>query len=92
MRERSAAKSAGYGRLCGACGTYPGRAEDPEQRRGDAGKALKNLKNGIIKEQWGGDVVNYIDNLLKDLQKKSRQRKSTLQWLGNLSSKYAGAC
>ena len=54
-------------------------------------EGLKNLKNGIIKEQWGGDTVNYIDNLLKDLQKKSRQRKSTLQWLGNLSSKYAGA-
>ena len=54
-------------------------------------EGLKNLKNGIIKEQWGGDVVNYVDNLLKDLQKKSRQRKSTLQWLGNLSSKYAGA-
>ena len=54
-------------------------------------EGLKNLKNGIIKEQWGGDAVNYVDNLLKDLQKKSRQRKSTLQWLGNLSSKYAGA-
>lgn len=54
-------------------------------------EGLKNLKNGIIKEQWGGDAVNYIDNLLKDLQKKSRQRKSTLQWLGNLSGKYAGA-
>ena len=54
-------------------------------------EGLKNLKNGIIKEQWGGDAVNYINNLLKDLQKKSRQRKSTLQWLGNLSSKYAGA-
>lgn len=54
-------------------------------------EGLKNLKNGIIKEQWGGDAVNYIDNLLEDLQKKSRQRKSTLQWLGNLSSKYAGA-
>ena len=54
-------------------------------------EGLKNLKNGIIKEQWGGDAVNYIGNLLKDLQKKSRQRKSTLQWLGNLSSKYAGA-
>lgn len=54
-------------------------------------EGLKNLKNGIIKEQWGRDAVNYIDNLLKDLQKKSRQRKSTLQWLGNLSGKYAGA-
>ena len=54
-------------------------------------EGLKNLKNGIIKEQWGGDAVNYIDSLLKDLQKKSRQRKSTLQWLGNLSGKYAGA-
>ena len=54
-------------------------------------EGLKNLKNGIIKEQWGGDAVNYIDNLLKDLQKKSRQRKSTLRWLGNLSGKYAGA-
>lgn len=54
-------------------------------------EGLKNLKNGIIKEQWGEDAVNYIDNLLKDLQKKSRQRKSTLQWLGNLSGKYAGA-
>ena len=54
-------------------------------------EGLKNLKNGIIKEQWGGDAVNYIDNLLKDLQKKSRQRKSTLRWLENLSGKYAGA-
>lgn len=52
---------------------------------------LTNLKNGLIKQQWGKDAVSYIDDLLTDLQTKPRKRRSTLQWLGNLSGKYAGA-
>ena len=52
---------------------------------------LTNLKNGLIKQQWGKDAVGYIDDLLTDLQTKPRKRRSTLQWLGNLSGKYAGA-
>lgn len=54
-------------------------------------EGLTNLKNGIIKEQWGRDAVSYINDLLTDLQTKPRKRRSTLQWLGNLSGKYAGA-
>lgn len=54
-------------------------------------EGLTNLKNGIIKEQWGRDAVSYVNDLLTDLQTKPRKRRSTLQWLGNLSGKYAGA-
>ena len=57
----------------------------------DTGDGIANLKNGIIMRQWGKDAVSYIDDLLTDLQTKPRKRKSTLQWLGKLSSKYAGA-
>ena len=52
---------------------------------------LVNLKNGIIEEQWGKGTVDYINELLTDLQTTQRKRKSTLQWLGKLSGKYAGA-
>lgn len=52
---------------------------------------LGNLKNKIIKEQWGEGAVDYINELLTDLQTTQRKRKSTLQWLGKLSGNYAGA-
>ena len=52
---------------------------------------LVNLKNGIIEEQWGKGTVDYINELLTDLQTTQRKRKSTLQWLGKLSGNYAGA-
>ena len=52
---------------------------------------LGNLKNKIIKEQWGKGTVDYINDLLTDLQTTQRKRKSTLQWLGKLSGNYAGA-
>ena len=53
---------------------------------------LENLKNGIIKEQWGKDAVSYIDDLLTDLQTTQRKRPSTFnKVLGNLRGNYAGA-
>ena len=53
---------------------------------------LANLKNGIIKEQWGKDAVSYIDDLLTDLQTTQRKRPSTFnKVLGNLRGNYAGA-
>ncbi len=33
-----------------------------------------NLKNGIIKEQWGRSAVEYINDLLTDLQTTQRKR------------------
>lgn len=53
---------------------------------------LTNLKNGLIKQQWGKDVVSYIDDLLTDLQTTQRKRPSTFnKVLGNLRGNYAGA-
>lgn len=53
---------------------------------------LANLKNGIIKEQWGKDAVSYIDDLLTDLQTTQRKRPSTFnKVLGNLRGNYTGA-
>lgn len=55
-------------------------------------EGLANLKNGIIKEQWGKDAVSYIDDLLTDLQTTQRKRPSTFnKVLGNLRGNYAGA-
>ena len=55
-------------------------------------EGLENLKNGIIKEQWGKDAVSYIDDLLTDLQTTQRKRPSTFnKVLGNLRGNYAGA-
>ena len=55
-------------------------------------EGLTNLKNGIIKEQWGRDTVSYINDLLTDLQTTQRKRPSTAnRVLGNLRGNYAGA-
>lgn len=55
-------------------------------------EGLENLKNGIIKDQWGKDAVSYIDDLLTDLQTTQRKRPSTFnKVLGNLRGNYAGA-
>ena len=53
---------------------------------------IKMLKNGIIKEQWGRSSVDYIDNLLTDLQSTQRKRSDSIGWaLNRLRSNYAGA-
>nr|DAY84404.1 MAG TPA: chromosome segregation protein [Caudoviricetes sp.] len=53
---------------------------------------LKVLKNGILEEKWGSDAVNYVDELLTDLQTPGRKtRKSSMTALGKLRGKYAGA-
>ena len=53
---------------------------------------IKVLKNGIIKEQWGRSSVDYIDNLLTDLQSTQRKRSDSIGWVMNrLRSNYAGA-
>ena len=51
-----------------------------------------NLKNGIIKEQWGRSAVEYVNYLLTDLQTKQRRRPSTAnKVLDRLRGNYAGA-
>ena len=51
-----------------------------------------NLKNGIIKEQWGRSAVEYVNDLLTDLQTKQRRRPSTAnKVLDRLRGNYAGA-
>ena len=51
-----------------------------------------NLKNGIIKEQWGRSAVEYVNDLLTDLQTKQRRRPSTAnKALDRLRGNYAGA-
>ena len=53
---------------------------------------LKVLKNGILEEKWGSDAVNYVDELLTDLQSPGRKtRKSSMTALGKLRGNYAGA-
>lgn len=53
---------------------------------------LKVLKNGILEEKWGSDAVNYVDELLTDLQTPERKtRKSSMTALGKLRGNYAGA-
>ena len=53
---------------------------------------LKVLKNGILEEKWGSDAVNYVDELLTDLQTPGRKtRKSSMTALGKLRGNYAGA-
>ena len=55
-------------------------------------EGLSNLKNGIIKEQWGGDAVSYINDLLTDLQTTQRKRPSTAnKVMSRLRGNYAGA-
>ena len=51
-----------------------------------------NLKNGIIKEQWGRSAVEYVNDLLTDLQTTQRRRPSTAnKVLDRLRGNYAGA-
>jgi len=53
---------------------------------------LKVLKNGILEEKWGSDAVNYVDELMTDLQTPGRKtRKSSMTALGKLRGNYAGA-
>ena len=53
---------------------------------------LKVLKNGILEEKWGSDAVNYVNELLTDLQTPGRKtRKSSMTALGKLRGNYAGA-
>ena len=51
-----------------------------------------NLKNGIIKEQWGRSAVEYINDLLTDLQTKQRKRDNGVSRMAaRLRGNYAGA-
>ena len=53
---------------------------------------LKVLKNGILEEKWGSDAVNYVDDLLTDLQTTQRKRSTTMtKVLDRLRGNYAGA-
>ena len=53
---------------------------------------IGKLKNGILKEHWGQDAVNYVDYLLTDLQTKQRKRSDGIGWvMGKLRGNYAGA-
>lgn len=53
---------------------------------------LKVLKNGILEEKWGSDAVNYVDELLTDLQTTQRKRSTTMtKVLDRLRGNYAGA-
>ena len=51
-----------------------------------------NLKNGIIKEQWGSSAVEYINDLLTDLQTTQRKRDNGVSRMAaRLRGNYAGA-
>lgn len=51
-----------------------------------------NLKNGIIKEQWGHSAVEYINDLLTDLQTTQRKRDNGVSRMAaRLRGNYAGA-
>nr|DAU01259.1 MAG TPA: chromosome segregation ATPase [Caudoviricetes sp.] len=53
---------------------------------------IGKLKNGILKEHWGQDAVNYVDYLLTDLQTKKRKRSDGIgRVMGKLRGNYAGA-
>ena len=51
-----------------------------------------NLKNGILKEQWGRSAVEYINDLLTDLQTTQRKRDNGVsRAAARLRGNYAGA-
>ena len=51
-----------------------------------------NLKNGIIKEQWGRSAVEYVNDLLTDLQTTQRKRDNGVSRMAaRLRDNYAGA-
>ena len=53
---------------------------------------LKVLKDGILEEKWGSDTVDYVEELLVDLQSPGKKtRKSSMTALGKLRGNYAGA-
>ena len=53
---------------------------------------LGNLKNKIIKEQWGKSTVDYINDLLTDLQTTQRRRDNGVSRMAaRLRGNYAGA-
>lgn len=53
---------------------------------------LGNLKNKIIKEQWGKGTVDYINDLLTDLQTTQRRRDNGVSRMAaRLRGNYAGA-
>ena len=53
---------------------------------------LGNLKNKIIKEQWGKGTVDYINDLLTDLQTAQRRRDNGVSRMAaRLRGNYAGA-
>ena len=53
---------------------------------------LGNLKNKIIKEQWGKGTVDYINDLLTDLQTTQRRRDNGVsRMVARLRGNYAGA-
>lgn len=50
------------------------------------------LKDGIIKEHWGKETVDYINNLLTDLQSTQRKRTDSIgRVMNRLRGNYAGA-
>lgn len=58
----------------------------------DSGDGLQNLKNGIVKEQWGTAAVAYINDLLTDLQTTQRRRDNGVSRMAaRLRGNYAGA-
>lgn len=51
-----------------------------------------NLKNSIIKEQWGRSAVEYVNDLLTDLQTTQRKRDNGVSRMAaRLRGNYAGA-
>lgn len=51
-----------------------------------------NLKNGIIEEQWGRSAVEYVNDLLTDLQTTQRHRDNGVSRMAaRLRGNYAGA-
>lgn len=53
---------------------------------------LGNLKNKIIKEQWGKGTVDYINDMLTDLQTTQRRRDNGVSRMAaRLRGNYAGA-
>ena len=55
-------------------------------------QGIGNLKNGILKEQWGRSAVEYINDLLTDLQTTQRKRDNGVSRMAaRLRGNYAGA-
>ena len=53
---------------------------------------IKVLKDGILKEKWGSSAVNYVNDLLTDLQTKQRRRDNGIsRAMRKLRGNYAGA-